>query len=219
LFDATSDLSLAFSDEVIEFTWETAWNTFGEGALELYFGAQTGNVMLVTSGVGEFVAGSIMLYKDLTRSEIETSFLERLIENIPSSNQILSAFGFYLTLTAFRNIVFYKLGKIDKDEIIRASLIDISTSLGCFAITKTILPAITVGGLTGGMLLPILIGAGSSILLRSLFKNIFKKRDVIQESDLELWIKSPFEFQSPWNKSIFENSENDVWQKSVFTTA
>ncbi len=200
IYNASNELGKALSDSIIDYEWYDYFNTFGSGVFDIYLGVRTSNVLLLGSGIENFVAGSIMLYKDVMMDKAPPTFWERLLDHLPSSDQIIAACGFYLTISTFKNVVYYKLGKFGKDDISRNCLIDISTSLGCFAITKTILPAI-LGSLSGGLLIPLLIGAGSSTLLRSLFSKIFKKREPITGSIVDLWNKSPLEISSPWSKS------------------
>ena len=211
IYNATNELGKALSDSIIDYEWYDYFHTFGAGAFDIYVGVQTANVLLLGSGIENFVAGSIMLYKDIMIDKVPSTFWDRLLDHIPSSDQIVAACGFYLTISIFKNVVYYKLGKFAKDDISRNCLIDIATSLGCFAITKTILPAI-LGGLSGGLLIPLLIGAGSSTLLRSLFSKIFKKREPITESIIDLWNKSPLEICSPWSKSPL--TLEDYWTAS-----
>ncbi len=207
LVESGHDLSQAVSYKTTDFTWETAFDTFGEGTLEIYFGVQTGNLFLVASGVSEYASGSIMLYKDLN-----ATLTEKLINNLPSQAQIVSALGFYLMASSLRNYISFKMGKATKEELMKNTITDISVSLSSFTISKSLIATFATGA-TGGMLLPILIGGGSSLLLRQLFKMAFPNNQILITEN-ELWEQSIFKYNSPWNKSIFEN--NSPWSKSVF---
>ena len=71
-----------------------------------------------------------------------------------------------------------------------------------------------------------MIGGGSSLLLRQLFKITFPSNPILI-TESELWEQSPFEYNSPlgksvfdngnvWNNSVFDNKKNNPWQESVF---
>ena len=228
LAESGHDLSQALSAEVIDFTWETAFDTFGEGTLEIYFGLQTANIWLVSSGVTEYVAGSIILYKDVMREDeifIEPTLTEQLIENLPTQSEIISALGFYIMASSLKNYISFSRGNITKDELVKNTITDVSVSLSSFTITKSLIATLATGA-TGGMLLPILIGGGSSLLLRQLFKMAFPTNPILI-TESELWEQSPFQYNSPWGKSafdngniwhnsVFDNKDNNQWQESVF---
>ena len=223
LIEAGDDLSQALSAEVVDFTWETAFDTFGEGTLEIYFGLETANVWLVASGVMEYVSGSIMLYKDLTY--VEPTLTEQIIDNLPTQSEIVSALGFYIMASSLKNYISFSRGRITQDEVVKNTITDVSVSLSSFTITKSLIATLATGA-TGGMLLPILIGGGSSLLLRQLFKMAFPTNPILI-TESELWEQSPFEYNSPWSKSvfnngntwnnsIFDNKDNNPWQESIF---
>ena len=223
LAEAGHDLSQAISSEVIDFTWETAFDTFGEGTLEIYFGLQTVNPLLIASGITEYISGSIMLYKDLTY--VEPTLIEKLIDNLPSQSEIVSALGFYIMASSLKNYMAFSKGNITNNELIKNTITDISVSLSSFTISKSLIATLATGA-TGGILLPILIGGGTSLLLRQLFKMAFPSNPILITEN-ELWKQSPFKYNSPWgkntfnngniwNNSIFDNKNNNPWQKSVF---
>jgi len=224
LLESGHDISQALSSEQIDFTWETAFDTFGEGTIELFFGLQTSNPALIVSGITEYTAGSIMLYKDIQRDNLP--IYEQIIDNLPNQTQLVSAIRFYLVLATIKNYVSYSNGNINKIEFRNKTITDVSVSLGTFAITKSLITTLSVGTVTGGMLLPLLIGGGTSILLREIFILAFPNNKIIITED-ELWEQSPFQYDSPWSKStfdngnvwsnsIFDNKNNNPWQNSVF---
>lgn len=211
LTESSHDLYQAtLSPEDINFTWETALDTFGEGTLEIAFGLQTANLSFIASGVTEYISGSIILYKDIARDNLP--IYEKLIENLPSQAQLTSALAFYMAISSLKSYISYSKGNITKTELRKNTLIDVSTSLGSFAITKSLITTISIGGITGGMLLPILIGGGSSLLLREILVSAYPNKITISEADL--WGKSPFQYESPWGKSSFNN--DNIWQKDIF---
>jgi len=209
--EAGHDISQALSSEEIDFTWETAFDTFGEGSLKIIFGLETFNPILLASGVTEYVAGSVLIYKDIARDNLP--IYEQIINNIPSQAQLVSAIGFYLMISSLKNYIFYKNGKISKEELKHNTITDVSVSLGTFAITKSLITTMAVGGATGGMLLPLLIGGGTSLLLREVFTLAFPNNKILITEN-ELWEQSPFQYDSPWNKASFENS--NIWQDNIF---
>lgn len=211
ILESGHDFSQALSTEQIEFTWETAFDTFGEGTLEIILGLKTFNHVLLTSGITEYAAGYIMLYKDISREN--TPILEQVINNLPSMEQIVSAFGFYILLSALKNHVAYLNGKINILEFRNQTLTDVSISLGTFAISKSLITTMAVGSVTGGMLLPLLIGGATSLLLREVFKFVFPKNQILI-TEIELWEQSLFEYNSPWNKNVLKS--NNVWQNDIF---
>jgi len=215
LVESGHDLSQALSTEIVDFTWETAFDTFGEGTLEIYFGLQTANIWLISSGVTEYITGSIMLYKDIMREDeifIEPTLAEKLIDNLPTQSELVSALGFYLAASSLKNFILFSRGNITKDKLVKNTITDVSISISSFTISKSLIASLATGA-TGGMLLPILIGGGSSLLLRQLFKMAFSDNPILITEN-ELWEQSPFEYNSPWGKSIFDNG--NIWNKSVF---
>jgi len=220
---AATDATEALSQEVVDFTWETAFDTFGDGALEIYFGVETANVVLLASGVTEVASGAIMLYKDQTY--IEPTLTEKILDNIPTESEIVSAFGFYIMAASLRNYISFSRNKINEGELIRKTATDISVSLTSFIISKSLIATFATGA-TGGMLLPVLIGGGTSLLLRQLFISAFPDKKILITEN-ELWEQSPFEYNSPWgksafqtgsawNNSVFDHKDGNPWQESVF---
>jgi hypothetical protein len=210
LIESGDDTSIALSDEAVDFTWETAFDTFGEGTLEIYFGLQTTNIIMLTSGINEYAAGSILLYKDMKRDH--SSIYENLLNNLPNQVQLTTALGFYLTLSSVKNYIYYTNGKITKDQLNKTIISETLISLSSFAITKSLITTMAVGGVTGGMLLPLLIGGSASLLLKQLFETAFPNHKIsISENDL--WSKSPIQYNSPWTSDIYNNG-NELWQKT-----
>ena len=62
------------------------------------------------------------------------------------------------------------------------------------------------------MLLPLLIGGGTRLLIREIFTLAFPNNKIII-TEHELWEQSPFQFESPWSKSAFDNS--NTWQENI----
>lgn len=211
MLESGHDMSQSLSTEQIDFTWETAFDTFGEGTLEIAFGLQTFNPVLLASGVTEYAAGSIMLYKDISRDNAPV--YEKIIDNLPGQEQLVPALGLYMLLASLKNYVAYSSGKINIREFRNQTITDVSVSLGTFAVTKSLITTFSIGTVTGGMLLPLLIDGGTSLLLRQIFILAFPKNKILITEN-ELWEQSPFQYDSPWGHTPFQN--NNVWQDNIF---
>jgi hypothetical protein len=212
MVESGHDISQAISSEQIDFTWETAFDTFGEGTIEIAFGLETFNPVLLTSGVTEYAAGSITLYKDISRDN--ALIYEKIIDNLPNQGQIVSALGFYMLLASLKNYVAYSNGKINIQEFRNKTFTDVSISLGTFVITKSLITTIALGSVTGGMLLPLLIGGGTSLLLKESFSLAFPNNKILITEN-ELWCKSPIQYHSPWTSDI-HNNEHELCQQRSF---
>jgi len=210
LIEAGQDLHQALTADIVDFTWGRAFDTFGEGSLELYFGLQTSNIALVASGVLEYTAGAIELYRDITY--VEPTIIERIISNLPNQSELTSAFGFYLMAASLRNYILYSKGAITKEKLVKRTTIDVSVSLSSFTITKSLIATFATGA-TGGLLLPVLIGGGTSLLLREIFRNAFPDKIILITED-DLWEQSPFQYESPWNEGAF--TSKSIWSDNVF---
>jgi hypothetical protein len=220
--ESTHDLSQALNSDTVDLTWEKAFDTYGEGFINFYFGIQTANIVLLASAATEFTAGSIIAYKSISREN--TSIYERVLDNLPSQSEMVSALGFFLTILSLKNYISYINGKTSKSNFKKNTIVDLATSLSSFAITKSLIATLSVGAASGGMLLPLLIGGGSSMIFRGVFQSAFpNNRLFISEQDL--WEKSPFEYKSPWLNNVIDNSSmwredvfdnKNIWQKGVF---
>ena len=203
LLESGGDFHTALTAEMgTDFTLETAWDTFGEGSVEIAAGVATANPALVASGAIEWVSGGILLYKDLN-----ATLYEKLLHNLPSHAEMLSSLGFYLFVHSIRNLLAYNKGLISKNEISSRLISDVTISLGSFVVTKTLIASFALGS---GMFIPVLIGAGSTLLFREVFNLLFLDNRNKIPTHL-LWKNPVSEWETPLNTSVFKL--DSAWQE------
>ena len=176
--EAYDDLTKALSNN-LEWGWSTFWDTFGQGALYTAFGLKTESPLFLCAAAQEFAAGGLSLYRDLNPIAVpEPTFFEQFVAELPTTQQFAGALSSYLALAAVRSIFQWWDGKASGAEITRQSLFDVFTSTAVFCVSKALLAVLApvAGGLP--IVLPVLIGAGTSFLLRGTLAAAFREAKV-----------------------------------------
>ena len=166
LIEASSDLNLAMTQENIKLDFDLWLDTFGEGALDVYLGLNTANIALLSAGIMEFSAGLISAYKSF--NYVEPSLASQILEALPSASEIGSAFGFYVALATMKAV----LSKNAQYSFIESLLHDVSISTVSYCITKSLIQLFFPLSTPISMFFSILIGGGSSLLMRKLMNSI-----------------------------------------------
>lgn len=176
--EAYDDLKKAVSGE-LGWGWSTAWDTFGEGALYGFFGGATESVPMLLAAAQELCAGAVALRKYFQPPVIpELTFAERFIKELPTTQQLAGALSAYLAFAAIKSILLWRSGKVPSPEIAKQSLVDVLISSAGFCISKALLATLAVSAGSMPIVVPVLIGAGTSFLLRSLIVAVCRRSDV-----------------------------------------
>lgn len=210
------NISIALQAELPEFTWQTAWDTFGEGTLSLGFALTTRNPLLLVAGVEQYLAGAIHLYRDLTREAIKPTYIERLMDSMPGKAEVLNALSFFILLSGFKNCMQYSFGSISGAEFAQKTAQDVTVSLGTFVTVKTITNAMALAPVAQTMIVPLLIGAGSSLLFRKVIDLIQESYARNEEEKSRVWQTDPFQVKSPWQADPFKTESS--WQADPVKT-